>query len=87
MRNFNFMFKGNNGIGAIATPISNVKYFSRQAQVVYVQRIFSSISGSAVTISNYTDNFDTLLDTNGNIQQNTSDDLSDELFLACVELP
>jgi hypothetical protein len=87
MRTFNFMFKGRNGIGAIATPIGSVKFFERQAKVIYIQQVFASISASTVTVANGTGSFDTDLDTNGNLQQNTSSDFSDVLFLACVELP
>ncbi len=86
MRFISLMFKGRNGSGSIALTLPPGLGRLR-AKVVHVQQIFSDISEGTVAIADATDSFLSEIDAVSDITQNTSNDYSDYLFLAVLQLP
>ncbi len=76
-------FKGRNGLGSIGTSFQPG---TPGARVLQVQRILDSISTPSAAVADRTSVFDSSI-VGGQISQTTSDDLSDQLFCAVIELP
>jgi hypothetical protein len=77
------LFVGSNGLGTVSLGFNPG---TAGAKVVMVQQIFSSISGSTVDILDRTGSFSSDI-YNGSIDQTGSNDWTDCLFLAVVQLP
>lgn len=84
MSHISIIFKGRNGLGDCDLPYTKG---SLKTNVVLVQRIFSSVSGAVISIQDASDSFGNEITGTNKLAQTTSNDWSDQLFLAVVDLP
>jgi len=83
MAHMSVMFQGRNGSGTCSMDVP----FGAFARVVWIQEVFTSISGGAVSVGGANALFDLdSLTTQGVITQTSNSDLSDHLYLAIVDV-
>jgi hypothetical protein len=76
------MFRGRNGLGSVNLAFASG---TRRSRALLIQRIFDSISGASVSIADATSFFTSEI-SQSQIDQTVSNDFSDQLFLAVIEL-